>query len=174
MTAKKAPAGSERRSAQAVELFEKAMKALGKRDHEKAQEHLLALIEAHADERDVAERARLYLGLCRQKLERKPAFKPKTLEDHINYGVLLHNRGEFGEALKVLQQAAELQPKNEHVLYCIAASSAQAGDAPAALKSLRAAIELSPTSRAQARVDSDFDALRDNEEFLDLLDGDLL
>jgi tetratricopeptide (TPR) repeat protein len=174
MTAKKAPGASERRSAQAVELFEKAMKTLGKRDYEKTQEHLEALLAAHVDELDVAERARLYLGLCQQKLEKKSAFKPKTFDEHLNYGVLLHNRGEFKEALKLLGQAAEIQPRNEHVLYCLAASSAQAGDAPAALKSLRAAIEASPTSRAQARADSDFDPLRDNEEFLEILDGDLL
>lgn len=172
MTAKKAPA-PERHSAQAVELFEKGIKALGKRDYEKAQEHLTALLAAHAEERDVAERARLYLGLCRQKLEKKPAFKPKTLEEHLNYGILLHNRGNFGEALKVLNQAAELQPKNEHVLYCLAASSAQAGDVAATLTSLRAAIEACPASRAQARADSDFDPVRENEEFLEILDGDL-
>ena len=69
------------------------MKALGKRDYEKAQEHLEALLAAHADERDVTERARLYLGLCQRQLEKKPAFKPKTFDEHLNYGVLLTTAG---------------------------------------------------------------------------------
>jgi Tfp pilus assembly protein PilF len=171
MNAKKA-AVSDRRSAQAVELFEKAMRALGKRDYERAKEHLDALISAHADERDVAERARLYLGVCRRAIEKRPAFKPKTFDELLNYGVFLHNRGEFDEALKILGQAADQQPKNEHVLYCIAASAAQSGDVTSALRSLRSAIAANPASRAQARADADFDPIRENEEFVEILDSD--
>ena len=123
MNAKRA-AATDRRSALAVELFEKAMKALGKKDYAKAQEHLTSLLSAHADERDVAERARLYLGMCERALDKKPAFKPKGIEELVNYGVFLHNRGEYQDALKMFGQAAELQPKSEDVLYCMAASSA--------------------------------------------------
>src|SRR5262245_29110427 len=171
MNAKKA-AVSDRRSAQAVELFEKAMRALGKRDYERAKEHLEALISAHAEERDVAERARLYLGVCRRALEKRPAFKPKTFDELLNYGVFLHNRGEFDEALKILGQAADQQPKNEHVLYCIAASAALSGDVTSALRSLRAAIAANPASRAQARADADFDPIRENEEFVEILESE--
>lgn len=172
MNAKKAAAASDRRSAQAVEQFEKAMKALGKRDYEKAKEHLETLLAAHAEERDVAERARLFLGLCQRALEKKTVFRPKSFDDLLNYGVYLHNRGEHAEALKLLRQAAELQPKNEHALYCIAATSAQTGDVADALQALRAAIQASPASRAQARADADFDPIRENEEFLEILDGE--
>lgn len=174
MNARKAAAAPDRRSAQVVELFEKAMKALGKHDPQKAQEHLEALLASHPEERDVAERARLLLGVCQRALEKKPAFKPKTVEELLNYGVYLHNRGEFAGALAALGQAAELQPKNEHVLYCLAAASAQKGDVAAALRSLRAAIDADPASRAQARADSDFDPIRENEEFLEIVDGDEL
>ena len=157
MNAKKAAAASDRRSAQAVELFEKAMKALGKRDYEKAQEQLSALLQNHPDQRDIAERARLFLGLCERSLEKRPAFKPKSFEDLLSYGVLLHNRGEFTEALRLFSQAAGMHPKDEHALYCMAAAAAQTGDVAGALKSLRAAILANPASRAQARVDADFD-----------------
>ena len=171
MNAKKAAVG-DRRSAQAVELFEKAMKALGKRDYERAKEHFESVLSAHPEERDVAERARLYLGVCKRALEKRPAFKPKTFDELLNYGVFLHNRGEFDEALKLLGLAADQQPKNEHVLYCIAASAAQSGDVAAALKSLRAAIVANPASRAQARADADFDPIRENEEFVEILDSE--
>jgi tetratricopeptide (TPR) repeat protein len=172
MNAKKAAAASDRRSAHAVELFEKAMRALGKRDYERAKEHFESLLSAHAEERDVAERARLYLGLCRRALEKRPAFRPKTFDELLNHGVFLHNRGDFDDALKFFGQAAEQQPKNEHVLYCIAASAAQAGDVAGALKSLRAAIQANSASRAQARADGDFDPIRENEEFVEILDAE--
>jgi tetratricopeptide (TPR) repeat protein len=166
MSAKKPPTPvTDRRSAQALELFEKAVNAVGKHDYGRAKEILETLISSHPEERDVLERARAYLALCDRALEKKPAFRPKTFEDLLNYGVYLHNRGEFQEALKYLQQAAEIHPKNEHVLYCVAASAARSGDAAVAMKALRSAIVANPASRAQARSDSDFDPIREDEEF---------
>jgi tetratricopeptide (TPR) repeat protein len=170
MTTKKpAPPQTERRSAQALDLFEKAVKAVGKRDYEKGKEVLETLVESHPDEREILERARAYLALCDRALETKPHFRPKTFEELLNYGVYLHNRGEFQEALKILQQAAEIHPKNEHVLYCVAATASRSGDAAVAMKALRSAIAANPASRAQARSDSDFDPVREDAEFLELI-----
>ncbi len=167
MSGKKTPAAvGERRYSQGVEAFEKGMKALGRKDYEKARGLFVDLVESYPQERDLVERARAYLTLCERALDKRPPFRPKTFEEILNYGVYLHNRGEFQEALKFLHQAAEIHPKNEHVLYCVAAASARAGDAPAALKALRAAIHANPASRTQARSDSDFDPIREDEEFV--------
>ena len=59
--------------------------------------------------------------------------------------------------------------RNEHVLYCMAATAARAGDNATALKSLRQAVGAGPANRAQARQDPDFDTLREDEEFLSIL-----
>jgi tetratricopeptide (TPR) repeat protein len=167
MSGKKSP--TERRSSQAVDLFEKAVKALAKKEYDKAKDHLESLISSFPEERDVIERARAYLAVCERALDKRPAFRPKTFEDLLYYGVFLHNRGEFQEALKLLQQAAEIHPKNEHVLYCVAASAARAGDTATAIKSLRSAISANPASRAQARADSDFDPIREEDDFIALV-----
>jgi len=159
---------AERHSSQVLDLYERAMKALAKKDYDKAREILSGIIENHPQERDVIERARAYLALCDRAREKK-APRPKTFEELLNYGVFLHNRGEFQEALRYLNQAAEIHPKNEHVLYCLAAAAARSGDSVLALKSLRGAINANAASRAQARSDSDFDAIRDDEEFLALI-----
>jgi tetratricopeptide (TPR) repeat protein len=163
----KKPAAVDRRASQAVELFEKAVKALSRKEYDKAREHFDAIITGHPDERDVVERARSYRVVCERALGegKRGGYRPKGLEELLNYGVFLHNRGEFDEALKSLRQAAELQPKNENVLYCLAATSARAGDTEGALKALRSAISVSPETRAQARRDSDFDGLREDDEF---------
>jgi tetratricopeptide (TPR) repeat protein len=166
-------AGGSRRSASAVDLFEKAMKALAKRDYEKAQDLFDSLLSASPDDRDVVERARLYHNLCVKARAKKTTFKPKGFEELLSYGVFLHNQGEFAQALKLFAEAAALQPKNEHALYCTAAAAAQEGDVAAALKALKGAIQLDPVSRAQARVDPDFEALRDNDDFLELLDSEV-
>jgi tetratricopeptide (TPR) repeat protein len=174
MSGKKAlPAPAARRSSSsaAIELYEKAVKAVGKRDYERARDHLDALIEGHADEKELIERARSYRALCERSIteSKRPAFRPKGFEDLLNHGVYLHNRGEYAEALKALRQAAEIHPKNEHVLYCLAATAARAGDTPSALKALRSAVAASPASRAQARSDSDFDPIREEEEFIEIV-----
>lgn len=168
MSGKRA-AVADRRSSHALEIFEKAMKALGKRDYSRAREHFEALIESHPDERDVLERARVYMALCERALDKRPSFRPKSFEEFLNYGVYLHNRGEFEEALKQMQLAADIHPKNEHVLYCMAAAAARSGDTSAAIKALRSAIAANPETRAQARSDSDFDPIREEEEFVGLI-----
>lgn len=167
MSTKKSVGG--RRGGKALDLYEKAIKALGKRDFEKAQGHLETLVSSHAEERDLLERAHAYLALCANALDKRPGFRPKTVEELMTYGVYLHNQGDFKGALKHLSQAASLEPENEDVLYCMAAASARAGNADAAVKALRSAIAGSPASRAQARWDADFDPIRENEEFVALV-----
>ena len=168
MNSKKAT-GVDRRFAQGVEVFEKAVKALGKKEYERARDHFDTLISSYPDVRDLVERARAYRAHCERSLEKRPSYRPKTFEDIVNYGVYLHNRGEFQEALRFLHQAAEIHPKNEHVLYCLAAAAARSGDTATALRALRSAILASPASRAQARSDADFDAIREDDEFVALV-----
>ena len=169
MSAKKPAA--ERRPNAALESFEKGLRALGKKDYERAGELFQELIDAYPDERDLLERARAYRAVCERSLaeSRRSPFKPKTFEEMLQYGVFLHNRGEYEEALKHLRQAVELHPKNEHALYCLAATAARAGDTPAALKALRSAIAVGPANRAQARSDADFDPIRDDEGFVEIV-----
>jgi tetratricopeptide (TPR) repeat protein len=152
----------------AVELFQRAFKSLNKKDFERAGALLDQLIAQYPEERDVVERARAYKAVCDRSTEKRPS-RPKGFDDLLHYGVFHHNRGEYQEALKFLNQAAEIHPRNEHVLYCVAAAAARAGDTATALKSLRSAIAASPANRAQARSDPDFDGLRDQPDFIALL-----
>jgi tetratricopeptide (TPR) repeat protein len=153
---------ADRRYQQAIELFERAVKALGRKELDRARELFDALLEGHADQRELVERAKAYRVMCDRS--RRPP-RPKTFEELLNYGVVLHNRGEFAQAVRYLQQALEIHPRNESALYCLAAAQARAGDAAAALKALKSAIHANPASRAQARRDDDFEPLRMAAEF---------
>lgn len=168
MGVKKAASG-ERRSSPGLELFERAVKALGKRDYGRALGLFDTLIAGHPQERDLVERARAYRAACERSLEKRPTFRPRSFEELLHYAVFLHNRGEYREALRHLQQAVEIHPKNEHAQYCLAAAAARAGEPAAALKALRSAISASAANRAQARGDSDFDPIREHEEFVALV-----
>jgi len=152
----------DRRYQQALELFEKAVKALGRKDFDRSRDLLDGLIEDFADQRELVERARAYRAMCDRS--RRPA-RPKTFEELVNYGVILHNRGDFELAVKYLHQALDIHPRSESALYCLAAAQARAGDAQAALKALKSAIHANPASRTQARRDADFEPLRDAAAF---------
>lgn len=152
----------DRRYQQALDLFERAVKALGRKDLDRARDLLDALLEDHSDQQELVERARAYRAMCDRP--RRPP-RPKTFEELLNYGVVLHNRGEFSQAVRYLQLALEIHPRNESALYCLAAAQARAGDPTAAIKALKSAIHANPASRAQARRDDDFEPLRAAAEF---------
>ena len=152
----------DRRYQQAVDLFEKAVKALGRKDFDRSADLLDSLVLNFADQQELVERAKTYRTLCERS--RKTA-RPKTFEELLNYGVVLHNRGDFQHAVKYLRQALDIHPRNESALYCMAAAQARAGDAQAAIKALKSAIHANPASRAQARKDADFEPLREAAAF---------
>jgi tetratricopeptide (TPR) repeat protein len=162
-------AAVEKRSSPALDLFEKAVKALGKKDFDRALDLFDSLIEQHPQEKELVDGARAYRAVCERATGKRSHFRPKGFEDLLNYGVYLHNRGEFQEALRYLQQAAEIHPRNEHVLYCLAAAFSRSGEAHLAVKALRSAIGVSASNRAQARSDADFDPLRENPDFVALV-----
>lgn len=152
----------DRRYQQALEIFERAVKALGRKDFDRSRDLLDSLVEEFADQQELVERARTYRAMCDRA--RRPA-RPKTFEELLNYGVVLHNRGDFDLAVKYLRQALDIHPRNEGALYCLAAAQARAGDAQAALKALKSAIHANPASRQQARRDADFEPLREAAAF---------
>jgi tetratricopeptide (TPR) repeat protein len=159
--AQAAPVG-DRRYQHALDLFQRAVKALGRKDLDRARDILDELLAGHADQRELVERARAYRAMCDRP---KRAARPRTFEELLNYGVVLHNRGDFAQAVRYLQHAVEIHPRSESALYCLAAAQARAGDAVAALRALRSAIHANPASRAQARRDDDFAPLRAAAEF---------
>ncbi len=165
---KKSVPALDRRATQALDLFERAVKALSRKNFSRAADLLDQIIDDYPEQRDVVERAKAYRAACERSRERRPT-RPKTFEDLLHHGIYHHNRGEYLEALKFLNQAAEIHPRNEHVLYCVAASAARAGDTATSLRALRAAVAASPANRTQARTDPDFDTLRDDPDFVALV-----
>ncbi len=172
MSGKRVSGGAApRRSSQALELFEKAFRALGKKDFERAQTHFAALLEQHKDQPDLIERARVYLLICERETHPAAPFKPKSLEELLAHGVFLHNAESFADAVKCFRRAAEQAPKNVHAHYCLAASLARTGDVGGAIQALREAITISSEVRAQARHDADFDDIRDEAGFEALIEA---
>jgi Flp pilus assembly protein TadD len=105
--------------------------------------------------------------VCERKLA--PQKRPKSTEEMVTYGVMLHNDGDSREAIKMLGKALEADPSNAHIEYCLAAAHAKIGDGAATAKHLRQAIQADPLSRMHARADDDFAPVRHTAEVVALL-----
>jgi tetratricopeptide (TPR) repeat protein len=163
------PTGEEaERYNKAVETFERAVKNLHKSEPDRAQSLFESILTGYPDERELGERARVYLEVCK-RLSRSSNPSPRDFEEVVTYGVVQHNQGLYDKAAKYLSRAVEMQPKSDYAHYCLAACYAQLGDSRAAAKHLKEAIQASGYNRVLARTDPDFDSVRQADELADLL-----
>lgn len=151
-------------------MYERGLQALQRRDFAASAEALRSVIERYPDERELLERARLYLKVCERELEPKePA--PKTADEWVAAATVAQNSGDEPAALRHLQRALTEDPRHDHAHYLMAVATAQRNDLSGALDHLRRAVSLNPENRSRARQDPDFDALRDDPGFRAALDA---
>jgi tetratricopeptide (TPR) repeat protein len=147
--------------------FDRGIGALQKKRFDEAERNLLDLIQKYPDEKELVDRARVYLAVCERK---KKAARPTLVEPEDLYyaAVLEKNRGNVSEAIEHLKHAAK-KNGGGRVDFLLACCYAQSGDPGTALEHLKKAIEEDQRHRILARHDRDFDPVRDSPEFQDLL-----
>ena len=96
------------------------------------------------------------------------AFRPSAWESYFSAAPLAQ-AGRFDEAIALMQRDAESHPDHPALLYNLACYEALADRGDDALAHLARAVELSPRFREYAEQDSDFDALRDDPRFSEVL-----
>ena len=151
---------------QAVQNFEAGMKFLQSQKFDKA-EPLLAKVVASPD-KGLADRARMYLNVCKQQMARTSATF-KTAEEQYDYAVALMNRGDYDEARNHLQRLIKSNPKADYAVYGLAVLECLNGRTEECLRTLQQAITLNPSLRFQARNDSDFSSVADDPRFTELI-----
>ena len=82
----------------------------------------------------------------------------------------LYEGREYAEAADRGRELAEAHPQYPELFYNVACCESLAGRTTDALDHLRRAIEMSERSRAYAKEDSDFDPIRDERAFTELID----
>src|SRR5437879_1179214 len=123
----------------ALKSFGVAARYFQKQNYGKAQELFEKV--ASSPSRELAERARVRLALCEQKLgAHSPA--PKTAGDYYDLGVAKLNAREMEQAIEYLSKADKSAPDREHIKYALAAAHAIQGNTDVALEHLRLAITL--------------------------------
>jgi len=153
--------------AQAMKVYEEAMKQFNKQNFRRAQQGFEKVLAGPS--RELAERARVHVAICDQRLQRPAPVRLRTADEHYHYAVSQINVANYEDARVHLEKARKLSPKTEYVYYALASVSALTGEADEALEYLAKAILLRPENRYHARNDADFKLLEDDVRFHELL-----
>jgi len=150
----------------ALAAYAEAIKEFRKLRYEKAAESLRSFTEKYPAERELIDRAKMYIKISEEKVrEPKSSIPLKTFEDHYHYGIYKTNAGEFEEAQKLLEQALKMSPEEGRIHYALADLFCLMGQTETALEHLKKAIQIDKFFRILAQNESDFEPLWDDKKF---------
>ena len=152
----------------AVKNYGDALKAFRRGDHAKAISFFDDIIEKYPYEREICDRARIYSRVSRVRME-GPARPPRGAEETYHRGVMAANDGHLDEATELFEKLVTAEPQSDRGHYALAAVCGQKNDAGGATANLSRAIEIDSVNRIHALNDDDFESLREDVAFMELL-----
>jgi tetratricopeptide (TPR) repeat protein len=155
---------------EAIALYESGVRALQKHDFQQAATQFKAVLDRYPEERELHERARLYLRVCERETAKRPA-GPQTPQERVYAATLSLNAGDHAGALEHLRRALDEAPDHDYAHYIMAVALTMRGQPGEALGHLRRAVSLNPDNRALARQDPDLEPLRADEGFQESIDA---
>jgi len=151
----------------AIKGYEEALKVFARREFAKAAHLFESIVKEFPTEREVCDRARTYLAVCKSHTAAPPP-KPRTADDFYYQGVVAGNDGRLQEAADLFDKSVKQDPHSDKSHYALASVYCQMNDKSRAMACLGKAIELHAGNKVQALNDPEFDPLRDDEEFMNL------
>ena len=155
---------------EAVAIYERGVQALQRHDFTAAAASFRIVLDRYPDERELLERARLYLRVCERETSRPAAAAPKTAAEWVYAATVALNSGDHTGAMDNLQRALGEDPESDHAHYIMAVALGMRSRMDEAVEHLRQAIALNPENRGLAKQDPDLDVLRDHVRFRSALD----
>jgi outer membrane protein assembly factor BamD (BamD/ComL family) len=149
---------------EAVALYERGLEALQRHAYQQAATLLESVLQRYPEERELHERVRLYLNICRRQAVQREA-APQTIDERLYAATLSINGGQYDQAIAHLRLVRDEDPDNDHAIYMLAVAHAQRDEHAEAVAHLERAIALNPENRALARTDPDLEPLRDDDAF---------
>lgn len=144
---------------EAIAEYETGVRALQRHDFAAAAGHFRAVMQRFPEERELVERATLYLRVCERETAIR-ATSPGTPGERIYAATVALNAGDAEGALQQLREALAMDPDNDHGHYIMAVALSEHGAQDQAVSFLRQAIALNPDNRSLAKQDPDLAALR--------------
>jgi tetratricopeptide (TPR) repeat protein len=150
----------------ALAVYAETMKEFRKGKDEKARDTLRAFIEKFPAERELVDRARMYVAMCEARLRGdKDAAPLKTADDCYHHGIYKTNAGDYEEAQKYLEKALKMSPDEGRIHYALADLHGLMGQTEPCLDYLRKAIQIDKQFRVLAQNEIDFEPLWDDKKF---------
>jgi predicted Zn-dependent protease len=158
------PSPRELSHQQAVAAYERGLHALQTHHYAEAARVLRSVLDGFPEEKELHERAQLYLNVCERQTVPRDA-TPQTIEEQVYGATLAINAGAYDRGLADLQALSREHPDNDHVHYMLAVVQTLRRDLASALVSLQRAVELNHENRFLAWQDADLEGLRDHPRF---------
>jgi len=153
----------------ALSSFSKAMKYFHKGDFDKAKPALKDFIKSHSEEKELLDRAKLYIDII-QGREEKESIPLKSFDDYYQQGIFLLNQGRYEESLELLKKANKKKAKQAKVYYALANVFCLMDQKDKCIANLRKAMELDEFYGILAQNETDFEVFREDEEFNSLFE----
>jgi Tfp pilus assembly protein PilF len=154
---------------EAIAIYESGVRGLQRHDYVAAAQSFRQVLQRYPQERELIERARLYLRVCERETAQRPA-APQTTTERVYAATMSLSGGDSETALGHVTKALEQEPDSHHAHYMMAVIRSTRAETAKAVEHLRRAIELNPDSRALARQDADLEALRQSPLVKSLLE----
>jgi tetratricopeptide (TPR) repeat protein len=148
----------------ALAAFSEAMKEFHKGRLDKTEELLEAFLEKHDTEKELVDRAKIYLQMTREK-GKKETVSLKSIDDYVYHSIYKINSGAQEEALKFLEKALDLKEEEGRVYYLMADAHILMGKAEEAMECLKKAFQKDKVYRTLAQNEIDFEPLWNDKKF---------
>jgi tetratricopeptide (TPR) repeat protein len=152
---------------EAFEAYERAIRAMQRHEYADGAAEFQTLIERFPGERALLDRARVHIELCQRELQNQT---PKSLEERMTAATASLNDDDEKRAEALAKGVLAEDGDHDMALYLLAVVEMRRRSPDGALAYLRRAVEISPEAAAQARLDADFEAMRDLDAFKVLTD----
>jgi len=144
------------------------MQALQAKRYREAAETLKSVIARFPEEKELHERAQLYIRVCERQLTPLDA-TPKTPEEQVYAATIALNAGQADRAIALLSSAVQRDPENDPAEYMLGVAFSLKGDLASALAHIKRALELNPDNRELVRKEADLEGVRQTEEIRAIL-----
>lgn len=148
----------------ALSLYSQAIKDFRKGDYEKAAASFESLIEKFPEEYELADRARVYLTICKKGVK-KETVALKTLDDYLFYSQMKINQADYEGALKLLEKALEFKKEEAKIYFLMATAYVLSGRQEESLEALKKAIQKDKSMAILAQNEPDFQPLWEDKRF---------
>jgi len=148
----------------ALDSYSRAIKAFRKMNYEKSSELLDSFIKTYDSEKELVNRAKIYLAICQERMK-KEVIPLKTFDDYYQYSVYKINQGDYEEAVELLKKALEINPNEGKVFYLLADAYCLMGKTEECLDNLKKAIRIDKFFAILAQNERDFESIKNDKKF---------